>query len=251
LHRPPAPDSLAATDRPGLTLKASVARTYRAPTLNERYWRPGGNPDLLAESGHGYEAGLRHRLAPGARLVLESELTAFYQLVDNWVQWLPLGAGGSYSPRNLRQVRSQGLEASTALRGHLGRYRAAARLAYSYTQTQKTQGAAVDTDPVGMQLAFVPLHRANFTTDHGWRGWLGSATYTFMSYVYTDASASSFLPAVGLLSATLGRTVALPGRTSLTLLLQSTNLLNRRYDSYPARPAPPRAYTVSLRFAYH
>jgi vitamin B12 transporter len=251
LHQPEAPDSLAAADRPGLTLKASVARTYRAPTLNERYWRPGGNPDLLAESGHGYEAGLRHRLGAGPHLLLENELTAFYQLVDNWVQWLPLGAGGTYSPRNLRQVRSQGLEASTALRGHLGRYRAAARLAYSYTQTQKTQGVAVDTDPVGLQLAYVPLHRANFTTDHGWRGWLGSATYTFTSYVYTTASASSFLPAVGLLSATLGRTVLLPGHTSLTLLLQSTNLLNRAYDSYPARPAPPRAYSVSLRFAYN
>jgi vitamin B12 transporter len=251
LHRPEAPDSLAAADRPGFTLKASVARTYRAPTLNERYWRPGGNPDLLAESGHGYEAGLRHRLGAGPHLLLETELTAFYQLVDNWVQWLPLGAGGTYSPRNLRQVRSQGLEASTALRGHLGRYRAAARLAYSYTQTQKTQGVAVDTDPVGLQLAYVPLHRANFTTDHGWRGWLGSATYTFTSYVYTTASASSFLPAVGLLSATLGRTVLLPGHTSLMLLLQSTNLLNRAYDSYPARPAPPRAYSVSLRFAYN
>jgi vitamin B12 transporter len=251
LHRPEAPDSLAAADRPGFTLKASVARTYRAPTLNERYWRPGGNPDLLAESGHGYEAGLRHRLGAGPHLLLETELTAFYQLVDNWVQWLPLGAGGTYSPRNLRQVRSQGLEASTALRGHLGRYRAAARLAYSYTQTQKTQGVAVDTDPVGLQLAYVPLHRANFTTDHGWRGWLGSATYTFTSYVYTTASASSFLPAVGLLSATLGRTVLLPGHTSLMLLLQSTNLLNRTYDSYPARPAPPRAYSVSLRFAYN
>jgi vitamin B12 transporter len=251
LHRPEAPDSLAAVDRPGLTLKASVARTYRAPTLNERYWRPGGNPDLLAESGHGYEAGLRHRLGAGPHLLLETELTAFYQLIDNWVQWLPLGAGGTYSPRNLRQVRSQGLEASTALRGHLGRYRAAARLAYSYTQTQKTQGVAVDTDPVGLQLAYVPLHRANFTTDHGWRGWLGSATYTFTSYVYTTASASSFLPAVGLLSATLCRTVLLPGHTSLTLLLQSTNLLNRAYDSYPARPAPPRAYSVSLRFAYN
>jgi iron complex outermembrane receptor protein len=102
-----------------------------------------------------------------------------------------------------------------------------------------------------VQLAFVPLHRANFTTDHAWRGWLGSATYTFMSYVYTDASGTSFLPVVGLLSATLGRTVPLPSRTSLTLLLQSTNLLDRRYDSYPSRPAPPRAYTVSLRFAYH
>ncbi|AMR27571.1 hypothetical protein A0257_11000 [Hymenobacter psoromatis] len=244
-------DSLPPAQQPGLTLKASAARTYRAPTLNERYWRPGGNPDLLAEAGGGYEVGLRQRLGTAAFLQLENELTAFYQLVDNWVQWLPLGAGGTYTPRNLRQVRSQGLEASSALRLRQGRYRAAVRASYSLTSTQKTQGVAADTDPVGVQLAYVPLHRATLSTDHAWRGWLASAAFTFSSFAYTDASASSFLPAVGLLGATLGRTVPLPHRTGLTLLVQSTNLLNRAYDSYPARPAPPRAFSVSLRYDYH
>jgi vitamin B12 transporter len=240
------PDSLA----PLLTLKASAARTYRAPTLNERYWRPGGNPDLLAEAGHGFEVGLRHRARLANQLLLESELTAFTQLVANWVQWLPLGLNGAYSPRNLRQVRSQGLEASTALRLRQGRYQAAARLAYSLTQTRKTQGVPADTDPTGIQLAYVPLHRANVTTDHQWRGWLASAAYTFTSFVYTDASGSDFLPSGGLLSTTLGRTVALPGRTSLLLLVQSTNLLNRAYESYPTRPGLPRAYSISLRLTY-
>jgi vitamin B12 transporter len=249
-HPAQASDSLMLADRPGLTLKASAARTYRAPTLNERYWRPGGNPDLRAESGSGYEVGLRHRLGQSSRLLVETELTAFHQVVDDWVQWLPLGPNGAYSPRNLRQVRSQGLEASTALRHRQGRYLASARLAYSLTQTIKTQGVAADTDPVGRQLAYVPLHRASFSTDHTWRGWLASAAFTFTSYAYTDASASSFLPSVGLLGGTLGRTVPLPHRTSLTLLVQSTNLLNRTYDTYPARPAPPRAYTVSLRLNY-
>lgn len=250
VYQPAGADSLAPADRPGFILKASAARTYRAPTLNERYWQPGGNPDLRAESGQGYEVGLRHRVGQPTRWLLETELTAFHQLVDNWVQWLPLGPGGTYSPRNLRQVRSQGLEASTALRLRRGQYRASVRATYGFTQTQKTQGVAADTDPVGLQLAYVPLHRASLGTDHAWRGWLASATATFTSYVYTDASADSFLPAVGLLNATLGRTVALPGRTSLALLLQSTNLLGQRYQSYPARPAPPRAYTASLRFNY-
>ena len=248
----PAADTLAAAARPGLTLKGSAARTYRAPTLNERYWLPGGNPDLRAESGSGYELGLRYRWGHLRRLALETELTAFHQLVDDWVQWLPLGPGGAYSPRNLRQVRSQGLEASTQLRLRRGQYRVAARVAYSYTQTQKTQGAPADADPVGQQLAFVPLHRANFTTDHQWRHWLASATYTFYSYAYVNASATDFLPGVALVGATLGRTVPLPGgTTSLTLLLQGTNLLNREYESYPARPGLPRAYSVSLRFNYH
>ena len=39
-----------------------MARSYRAPTLNERYWVPGGNPALLPEAGWGSEAGLRHQM---------------------------------------------------------------------------------------------------------------------------------------------------------------------------------------------
>ncbi|MGI4875305.1 MAG: TonB-dependent receptor [Janthinobacterium lividum] len=245
-------DTLAAAERPVLTLKGSAARTYRAPTLNERYWRPGGNPDLRAESGSGYELGVRARWGQPRRLALEAELTAFHQLVDDWVQWLPLGPNGAYSPRNLRQVRSQGLEASVLGRLRRGHYWASARVAYALTQTRKTQGVPADSDPVGLQLAFVPLHRASLSTDHTWRGWLASAAFTFTGYAYINASATDYLPATGLLGATLGRTVALPGRTaSFTLLLQGTNLLNQEYESYPARPGPPRAYSVSLRFDYH
>ncbi len=252
------------------TARASAARTYRAPTLNERYWQPGGNPALRPESGQGFELGLRHRFGPAARPTFETELTAFRQLVDDWVQWLPLGAGGAYSPRNLRQVRSQGLEASTSyawgrggsesgrqLNSQPTRYQGRARLAYALTQTEKTRGTADDPDPTGLQLAFVPRHRVSVSTDHGWRGWLGSATYQFASYVFTNASASPFLPSTHLLGATLGRTLAWPGAgaevnagPSLTLLLQGSNLLNLSYESYPGRPAPPRAAVISLRLNY-
>ena len=240
------------TGRAGLLLKASAARSYRAPTLNERYWQPGGNPALRPESGGGYETGLRGHWGQPRRLALGAELTAYRQLVDDWVQWLPLGPGGAYSPRNLRRVRSQGLEASADLALRRGSYRAGARASYAFTQTQKTQGSATDTDPTGLQLAYVPLHRAALSTDQQWRHWLGSVAYSFASYVYTTNSADTYLAGGGLLSATLGRTVRWPGhRTSVTVLAQGFNLLGRRYESYPARPGPPRTAQLTLRLNYN
>ena len=230
-----------------LTFKASAARSYRAPTLNERYWRPGGNPDLRPESGFGYEAGLRHRLAGRPGLVLETGLTAFRQEVDDWVQWLPSARTGIWSPRNLRRVRSQGLETSTTLRLRRGRYTGSAQLAYHLTDTRKTQGAPDDPDPVGVQLAFVPRHQASFSTDHRWRGWLASSTLVFSSYRYINASADTYLPGTVLLGATLGRTLPGPAGTRLLLLAQANNLLGQAYESYPGRPAPPRSMGGSLR----
>jgi len=247
---PAAADSLGRPVGQSLVAKASAARSYRAPTLNERYWRPGGNPDLRPEDGIGYEAGLRHRLAAPGSLTLETELTLFRQEVNNWVQWLPSASTGIWSPRNLRQVRTQGLEASTALRRTRGRYIGALQLAYHFTDTRKTQGSAADTDPVGVQLAFVPQHQASFSTDHAWRGWLLSSTFVFTSFRYINASGTDFLPATGLLGAALGRTLPGPAHTELLLLLQASNLLNQAYDSYPGRPAPPRAVGASLRLSW-
>ena len=249
----PAAENLAFTHSPiplfahSLTIRASAARSYRAPTLNERYWRPGGNPDLRPESGFGYEAGLCHRLNGPAGTMLETELTGFRQEVNDWVQWLPSTSTGIWSPRNLRRVRSQGLEASMALRLRRGRYTGSARVAYHLTDTRKTQGAPDAPDPVGVQLAFVPWHQASFGTDHRWRGWLASSTLVFSSYRYVNASGIDYLPGTVLLGATLGRTLPGPGTTRLLLLAQANNLLGQVYESYPGRPAPPRSVGGSLR----
>jgi iron complex outermembrane receptor protein len=247
-------DSLHGRAGQHLTAKASAARSYRAPTLNERYYLPGGNPNLRPELCFGYEVGLQHRIGTGRGVTLETELTAFRQDVDDWVQWLPMVSvvgANYYSPRNLRRVRSQGLEATTALRRSVGRYTGTVQLAYHFTDTRKTEGLAADSDPVGVQLAFVPLHQASLGTDHRWRDWLVSSTLVFTSFRYITASGTDFLPATGLLGATLGRTLRGPAGTSLLLLVQATNLLNQAYDSYPGRPAPPRAFSASLRVGWH
>ncbi|AHJ99234.1 TonB-dependent receptor plug domain-containing protein [Hymenobacter swuensis] len=229
-----------------ISLKGSASRSYRAPTLNERYWRPGGNPNLLPEESFGYEGGVVHllELTP-TRLRLQTELTAYHQLVDNWVQWTP---GASYwSPRNLRQVRAQGLEASSQLTWRPSTYQLTVRGSYAFTQSRKTQGAADDADPVGRQLPFVPLHTAAFSTDHTWRGWQLSTAFTYTGYRYTDASATEFLPSFPLLNASMGRTLAVRPAWKLLLLAQCYNLLNLDYQSYQNRAMPLRHGSLSLR----
>ena len=235
--------------RQRLSLKANAARSYRAPTLNERYWNPGGRPDLLPETGEGYELGLQHELKLADRWQWRSELTAYQQLVDNWVQWLP-GRGGIYTPQNLRLVRTRGLEASTALDWQGRGYRAAARASYAYTLAQKQQGYAADPDPVGSQLAYVPEHTATLSTEHTWREyWLLSAASSLSSFRYTSASASEFLPGYFLLQASAGRHFTVAG-LRLTLLAQGFNLTNTRYQTYAARAMPPRSAVLSLRLAW-
>lgn len=237
-----------AAGRHALSLKANASRSYRVPTLNERYWRPGGNPDLLPEHSLGYEGGLAHSFKTD-HLTLQTELTGYRQLVDNWVQWTP---GASYwSPRNLRQVRAQGLEASSALGWQPGgAYRLTARGSYAFTSTEKTLGTAADTDPAGRQLPFVPRHSAAFSTDQAWRGWQLGTTLTYTGYRYTDASATQFLPGFLLLNASVGRTLAVAPAWQLLVLAQGFNLTNNSYQNYQNRALPGRNASLSLRLLW-
>ncbi|MBO0357116.1 TonB-dependent receptor [Hymenobacter sp. BT186] len=255
-RRPPLTPTLGAewqlleTATQTVQLKGNASRSYRAPTLNERYWRPGGNPNLLPESGFGYEAGLVHtvRKTP-AHLMLQTELTAYRQLVDDWVQWLP-GTTGVWAPSNLRKVRAQGLEASTQLTWKPGAYQLTSRLAYAYTQSEKVQGTLNDTDPVGRQLPYVPLHTAAFTTDHQWHDWQATTSCTFTGYRYTDASGLNFLPSYFLVNASVGRTLVLTPTWKLVGLVQGFNLTNLDYQSYLNRAMPPRSMALSVRLAW-
>ncbi|GAA3949105.1 TonB-dependent receptor [Hymenobacter algoricola] len=231
-----------------LTLKGSASRSYRAPTLNERYWRT-GNPDLAPEQGYGYEAGLQHAWQPAA-LTLTTELTAYRQLVNDWVQWIP-NSRQQYSPRNLRQVQTQGLELSTQLGWRHQRYAGQMRASYAFSQAQKRSGYAADPDPAGRQLPYVPLHAATFSTDHTWARWQLNTTLTYTGPRFTDASATSFLPGFLLLNTSVGRTLKVADTYSLTLLAQGYNLTNRVYHSYEYRAMPLRSGSVSLRLAWH
>ncbi|AYA38410.1 TonB-dependent receptor [Hymenobacter oligotrophus] len=232
-----------------LWLKANAARSYRAPTLNERYWGGVERQELLPETGVGYEGGLHYEALLGTQLpvALQADLTAYSLLVDNWVEWIE---APTLAPRNVRRVRSRGLEASTQAQLHLGRYWLSATAAYAYTQARKVSGYAADLDPIGNQLRYVPLHSASVGTQHAWRNWQLTLNGVFTGYRYTTASADDYLPGYALLHASAGRTMHL-GRYTLTGLVQGYNLTNKSYQNYAGRAMPGRSALLSLRLGWH
>ena len=248
--------------RANLHLWASAARAYRAPTLNERYWRPGGNPDLRPEDSFGYEVGAnlnpRRPVARNGSVTLGSlEIVAFQQRVSNWVQWTPDGATGLWSPRNLRRVRSRGVEGQANIWLHGTPAPAPStslRLAGQWLQTVKTAGLPTDPDPVGVQLPYVPTRAGSATLAHSRN--LAPKLYldatlggTLTSRRTTTADGQETLPGYGLLHAGAGltRTFGAAYKAGgLTLHLDCFNLLNTEYQSQQNRPMPGRAWQVSL-----
>lgn len=234
-------------------LKASAARGYRAPTLNERYYQPGGDPNLLPESSFGYEGGLRHEWTglqqPG--LTLHSEVTGYSQLVDNWVMWWPKPGQNFVSPRNLRQVRTYGLEATSELRWRTTAYSVVGRVAYGYTRAYKTRDELTTATLSGRQLVYTPQHTGAATLDGTWQRWQAGTSFTLTGFRYVEDEGNNFLPSYGLLDARLGYTWRLRSQPlALTVLVQGRNLTDRSYQNYLYRAMPPRSAQLSVRVAW-
>ncbi len=249
-----------------ITPHAGAARAYRAPTLNERYWRPGGNPDLRPEMSTSYSAGAQISVGGWhTSRIINLTLDAFDQRVNDWVHWTPDAATGLWSPRNLRRVRSRGLEGSLVLEPRTSHWiETTIRLAGQVLQTQKTAGALTDPDPVDVQLPFVPVRSgsATLTQQYVLRRYplrlRADLTSTASSWRFTNSSGTEQLPAYGLLNVGIGGEWRLcepmdaESRRRATLLsvrFDGFNLLNTAYQSQPNRPMPGNTWQLTLRVA--
>jgi len=224
---------------PSLRLKAHVARAFRVPTFNDRYWQPGGTPDLQPERSWGGDVGLRLDRSRG-----HVELTAFAQRRRDQIVWQPTG-NGYWSPRNVDRVRALGLEASGERTWSLaGAATLQTGLTYTFTDARNRTdpGSASYNEP----LRYVPRTQIKGHSTLTW----GPATltlharYTGRRYVTSDGR--QFLDPYVMAGTQLTLQHSVAGvQTSLELDID--NLLNTEYESVGGRPMPPRHARLRLK----
>jgi vitamin B12 transporter len=228
---------------PWLSWRASIRRNYRLPTLNDRYWRPGGNPDLAPESGWSQEAGLvaAWRKGPAHSLTLES--TAFNRRTDNWILWTIRRGDPFWSAQNIAEVWSRGLEQRLryAFRGsgyHL-------EFSAGHDFVRSTNQKDIDNPRIarGQQLFYTPEHQAFAALRARGKSWELAYQHRWTGAVET---LSSPLPAYQ-----LGHFQAQyhwrSTRFGIGAFFHIDNLWNENYRVIERRPMPGRHYRLGLR----
>ena len=223
---------------PLLRLKAQVGRAFRVPTFNDRYWQPGGTPDLRPERSWGGDVGLRLGHSQG-----HVELTAFGHRRRDQIVWRPTGRG-YWSPTNVGRVRVLGAEASAARSGTLPfGPEVEGGLTYTFTdaRTRTDPGAPSYDAP----LRYVPRHqlKAHSTVSWGPATLSAHARYTGRRYVTSDASQALAPYVVAGTRLQVARTI---GGVHTALALRIDNLLDTDYRSVGTRPMPPRHAQLRL-----
>lgn len=90
-----------------LKFTSSIAKSYRVPTLNDRYWGTQGNPNLKPEDGNNLEGGVRF-IWNEDNFHYEIGVNAFYMKIKNWIEWRNFGI--EWKAKNVLEVISKGVE---------------------------------------------------------------------------------------------------------------------------------------------
>lgn len=228
-----------------ITLKASLARNFRYPTLNDLYFVPGGNPDLKPERGFTLDGGASFG-EKTARTEYGGEVSAYSSRIEDWILWR--GVGGYWSPVNIALVHSYGIEARGRFRISLGRqWRLLLDANYTLSKAvNRGDPVGRNDESVGKQLLYIPEHSASFTAGVGWRAWslVWKGVFYSRRFTTTDndiTSRSSSVDPYFMNDISLEKTLTL-GWARLNLKLSVNNLFDRDYITVLSRPMPGRNF---------
>ncbi len=228
--------------RGNVVLKASAARNYRYPTLNDLYFQPGGNPDLDPERGWTWDTGIESSLK-NSRSSLRLSATAFDSRIDDWILWIATAKQGVYTPINIRRVHSYGLEgklaASTVTSGGW-RLLFDGNLAWTRSINRGDKFSEAD-ESVGKQLVYIPVWSAACTARVMWRRW--ELSYKWQWYSERFTMSDNNLGVLGRVAPYLMNDIALEKSLEFRHLDLSIkgciyNLFNEEYQSVLGRPMP-------------
>ncbi len=231
----------------GFSWIGSGSRNYRLPTFNDRFWSPGGNPDLLPESSTSVETGLQNAWLVGQSQV-RAEVQVYSNWVKNWIIWLP---GPRYwSPSNLQQVWSRGVEGMVSWKKDLShQVHAEARLSYQYTRAVQQVSRFAGDDALGKQLIYTPLHAFQGQFSLNRKNLFLAAYPRFTSKRYNTTDNSSALPGffIADLAAGFSPTIA---HQPFDFTLRVDNLFNQTYTYMAGQPMPLRTASLALAWTF-
>jgi vitamin B12 transporter len=235
--------------KPWLMVKANGSRLYRVPTFNDLYWVPGGNPDLRPEHGWSGDLGLAASWRPvGGHTAWNGELTGFDRRVENWIIWLPGPAW--WSPSNIMEVWSRGVETNGGVQLQLRRTRLEWKVGTSYVLSTNQAAKGAHDASVGKQLIHVPLYSGHAKAGLTRGPFSASMAFRYTGSRYTSTDNLYYLPAFVLADATMSYGLHCGKGGKLQLMLQALNLFNERYQVLADRPMPLRNWQFGAHFTF-
>ena len=225
-------------------LKLNLSRNSKIPSLNDRFWNPGGNPDLKNEYAYSYEIGykLDHQIT--GSVTLGSELNYFNNHIRDMIQWRP-GESSFWVADNIGSVNSSGFESSLSVKYLNNNLSVNLNAGYSYTRAiDKNSGSSETT---GKQLIYIPENQANCSLHIAYKNIYTVWVTSFTGRTYTTPDNSGFLNGYSINSFTSGMKFNIK-ENDIDFRFKIENIFDTTYKTIAYYPQPGRTYFLILSF---
>jgi outer membrane cobalamin receptor len=230
----------------GFSVTAFGGFNYRIPSMNDRFWNPGGNLDLKPEQGWSYETAISNAQAIG-RWDINVRLAYYHSIVNNYILWVP--ENNMWSPHNVRKVAMNGVDLDLKAEWKRNKHILRLHAAWAYNQSIVRASHNENDNSVGRQLTYQPQNKITGSITYLLAKWSATFTGIRVGEVSTNYSATGHpLAAYTLLNAGLGYAFAIR-KSALSLRFFANNLANIYYENIAFYPMPGRNYSIKFTFA--
>ncbi|MCY1720114.1 TonB-dependent receptor [Prolixibacteraceae bacterium Z1-6] len=227
-----------------LNISGNIARSYRVPTFNDRFWVPGGNPDLNPEKGMNYELGTKWSYCNGITSG-NVKVNGFLMNIDDWILWK--NGGSFWYAENVQSVQSKGIEFMTDWSYLIFGKRTTSGVNYTYTSAQRKKSVN-ETNALNRQLEYVPKHAGNFFTSTTINNFDFTIDGNYTHEQYTDEEVKNILDSYFLMNFAVGYRVKINKNNSIRINGMINNLLNVEYQSSWGYAMPGINYRLSVSY---
>ncbi|MDR2652927.1 MAG: TonB-dependent receptor plug domain-containing protein [Prevotellaceae bacterium] len=234
------------TQNGSIKAKASIARNYRYPTLNDLYFMPGGNDSLDNEKGYTYDGGIEFSLS-NKKTNLKGEITAFNSNIKNWIVWLP-NFKGFWSPSNVKKVNSYGIEIKLKNNIDFDKgWKLSSDGNFAWTRSINHDNPVNWADEsIGKQLVYIPEFSAAITAKLSWKTWMFTYKWNYYSERFTTSNNEKNTK-TGRLGAYFMNDISIEKNirfswASVSFKLLVNNIFDEEHQSVLSRPMPGRNF---------
>ncbi len=222
-----------------------ASRDFRMPTLNDRFWKPGGNQNLLPESGWSEEIGFSLSKQV-SNISSQYTATFFHRDIKNWILWSPSQNVPYWAAQNINNVVSQGIEQTLSFKYVKSKIILNLDLNYDYISSAFQTALTIPKVEAGDQLLYNPKHNGRAALSLEIDKWKLKYKHSFTGLT---RGVNEVLPSFHIGNIEVAYNTKIQ-KTNLTINMNVFNVLDHRYFIIERRPIAGRNYNIGITIKY-
>ncbi len=237
------------SDHVSLIGKASISRSYKIPTFNDRYWIGAGKENLKTEKGYNADFSCKVSIN-GSNHKFIIEANPYYMIIDDWIQWFQI-TQDKWAPENLKVVESKGLEYNMIYEmKNLPSFRLKSKLCLAFNSSKMISSYDSSLATTGEQLAYSPKLTGKYILEIERKTILFGTdiSYTGERNVAENEDAEKMADYY-LVNASIGKNFRLKS-SEFQVLLRLENILNKRYYNMLHYAMPEFGWSIGITYNF-